>query len=202
METPLPYLPDTGDLLFTRGNSLFNRISCRLTGPASHQATFYDDGNIVEADKSRNRVVKRSANAVFADLYRDHKEWIMFHWLTPLTPAVRAKIQCDLLEATEFERYSSIELPLQLADVLWNRHIRRRPLQGYDAVVFRKIGDIWTEGVICSKTSNRALIRNGLIPEASGLEYGSPSDTYRFAKTCPTAVVLRFSEGWYKADGA
>ena len=203
METQTILQPDTGDILLTRGNSEFAKLTCKLTGPASHQATFYDIGYIVEASIQSGRVQKREANAVFADLARDHYEWIIYHWVKPtLTPGLRAMIQCDLVEAVEFERYSSIELPLQVLDVVWNRFIRRRPLQGYDAAVFRRLGDIWENGVICSKTSNRALIKNGFIPKSSGLEYGSPSDTYRYLKNDLTVKVLRHSEGWFNVNGA
>ena len=80
--------------------------------------------------------------------------------------------------------------------------MRRRPLQGYDAAVFRRLGDIWENGVICSKTSNRALIKNGLIPLGSGLEYGSPSDTCRYLKNDLTVSVLGYSRGWFNAHGA
>lgn len=198
--------PDTGDVLFTRGHSFFNRLTCRLTGPAAHQATFYDVGHIVEASKATGRVVKREANSVFADLNRDHAEWIIFHWITPsvMSPCLRARLQCDMLEATEFERYSTIELPLQVIDAAWNRVVRRRPLQGYDAAVFRKLGDIWVNGVICSKTSNRALINSGFILKDTGLEYGSPSDTYRYLlkRQCKDVCILDFSKGWFKPDGA
>jgi hypothetical protein len=138
-----------------------------------------------------------------ADLERDRSEWIVFHWMNPpMTPCLRAMLQCDLLEATQFERYESIELTLQVLDAVWNRMIRRRALQGYDAAVFRRLGDIWENGVICSRTSNRALINCGLIGLHTDLEYGSPSDTYRYLKTCEDAQVLDHSKGWFKADGA
>lgn len=113
-------------------------------------------------------------------------------------------IQCDLLEATQFERYSYIELPLQVMDCVLNRYILRRPLQGLDTRAFRRFGDIWENGVICSKTSNYALIKSGFIPESSKLEYGSPSDTYRYLKTRLNldVIVLDYSKGWFDFSGA
>ena len=76
-------------------------------------------------------------------------------------------------------------------------------------MVFRKLGDIWNNGVICSKTSNRALINCGLIPVGSGLEYGSPSDTYRYLlslirieSTSSAVVIVDHSDGWFKQNGA
>jgi hypothetical protein len=139
------------------------------------------------------------------EMRREKAEWIVFHWVTPpVTPILRAKVQCDLQEAMEFEKYSVFELPLQALDTVWNRWIRRRPARGYDAYVFRRLGGLWDNGVICSKTSNRALIRNGFIPKTSGLEYGSPSDTYRYLKTREgkDVVVIDRSEGWDNAGGA
>ena len=198
-------IPDTGDVLFTRGPSFFNRLTCKLTGPASHQATFFDSGHIVEASAQSGKIEKVECNQVFEDLAKRKAEWIIFHWLHPeMTPALRSMIQCDLLEAAEFERYSYIELPLQVMDTVVNRVILRRPRQGLDVRVFRKLGNIWSNGVICSKTSNMALIKNGLIPDSSQLEYGSPSDTYRYLNgaTFWSATVLDFSKGWYDFKGA
>lgn len=203
MNGTLTRAPDTGDVLLTRGHSMFNRISCRLTGPAAHQATFYSFMEIVEASKQTGRVVKRKREDVFDDLQRDQSEWIVYHFkVPPMAPALRVGIQCDLMEACEFERYSSVELPLQALDVLWNNVVLRRQMRGYDVAVFRRLGDIWDNGVICSKTSNRVLIRNGLVPTDSGLEYGSPSDTYRYLKSCSNVEVIGVSHGWYKQHGA
>lgn len=198
-------VPNTGDVLFTRGNSFFNRVTCKLTGPASHQATFYDSGFIVEASAESGHIEKVECNQVFSDLAKRKAEWIVFHWVyPPLTASLKSMIQCDLLEATAFERYSYIELPLQVLDSVFNRYIMRRPLKGLDAKVFRKFGDIWEEGVICSKTSNNALIKNGMIPKATGLEYGSPSDTYRYLKSRigKDVIVTDHSKGWFNFSGA
>lgn len=108
------------------------------------------------------------------------------------------------MEATEFERYSYIELPLQLMDCVLNRYILRRPLQGLDELVFRKMGNIWENGVICGKTSNRALIKNFFIPTDFGLQYGSPSDTYRYLKdrVNKDVIILDYSKGWFDFNGA
>lgn len=198
-------LPDTGDVLFTRGNSFFNRLTCKLTGPAAHQATFYDSGYVVEASAQSGRIEKVECNQVFDDLNKRQAEWIIFHWVNPrLNTMSRAMLQCDLLEATAFERYSYIELPLQVLDTVVNQYIFRRPRQGIDARVFRKMGDIWENGVICSKTSNNALIKNGFIPKSSNLEYGSPSDTYRYLKQRINSdvIVLDYSKGWFDFSGA
>jgi hypothetical protein len=193
-------LPDTGDVLFTRGNSFFNRLTCKLTGPAAHQATFYDSDYLVEASAQSGRIEKVECNQVFDELNKRQAEWIIFHWVNPrFNTMSRAMLQCDLLEATAFERYSYIELPLQVLDTVVNQYILRRPRQGIDARVFRKMGDIWENGVICSKTSNNALIKNGFISKSSNLEYGSPSDTYRYLKhriNCEV-IILDYSKGWF-----
>lgn len=191
--------PDTGDVLLTRGCSLLNKLTCKITGPAGHQATFYNYNSIVEASVQTGRVVQVRWDEALEDLQESGAEWIIFHWVT--SPVCRSSIQLDLLEAVEFERYSLMELPLQLIDTVINRWIRRRPLQGYDAYVFRRLGGLWDNGIICSKTGNRALIKNGMIPKSSGLEYGSPSDTYRYLKSCKDVVVLDKSKGWHDFDG-
>ena len=197
--------PETGDILFTRGSSLFNRLTCRVTGPAAHQATFYDSGYVVEASAQSGRIEKVECNQVFMDLAQRNAEWIIFRWVNPpVFGSLKTKIQCELLEATEFERYSYIELPLQMLDAAINKWILRRGIKGWDVAAFRKLGDTWNEGVICSKTSNRALINCGLIPTASGLEYGSPSDTYRYLKSRvgKDIVILEKSSGWFDFNGA
>jgi hypothetical protein len=198
-------MPDSGDVLFTRGDSFFSRLTCKFTGPASHQATFYDSNFLVEASGQSGRIEKNECNQVFDDLNKRGAKWIVFHWVRPpVTTLVRASIQCDLMEATEFERYSYIELPLQLMDCVLNRYILRRPLQGLDELVFRKMGNIWENGVICSKTSNRALIKNFFIPTDFGLQYGSPSDTYRYLKdrVNKDVIILDYSKGWFDFNGA
>lgn len=198
-------IPVTGDVLFTRGNSFFNRVTCKLTGPASHQATFYDSEHIVEASAQSGRIEKVECNQVFEELNKRKAEWVIIHWVQPpLTPSLKIKLQCDLMETVEFERYSYLELPLQVVDAVLNRYILRRPLQGFDARVFRKLGDVWDNGVICSKTSNHALIKNGYMPKSTGLEYGSPSDTYRHLKSRlnKDVIVLDYSKGWFDFSGA
>lgn len=204
MQTLAPHRTDTGDTLFTRGQGLFSRLTVALTGPAAHQAIYYDPEHIVEASKRSGKIVQRKATSVFSELEKTGSEWIVFHWVNPpvINPFLRAMIQCDLKEAMEFDRYSTIELPLQAMDVLWNRLIRKQPLQGYDAAVFRKLGDIWQNGVICSKTGNRPLIKARMIPTESGLEYASPSDTYRYFRASRDVVILAHSKGWFKAHGA
>lgn len=197
--------PDTGDVLFTRGHSFLNRVTCAMTGPASHQATFYDDGHIVEASAQSGKIERVECNQVFSDLAGRGAEWIVFHWVQPnIDPLLRAMIQCDLLEATSFERYSLIELPLQVLDACLNRWIRGKTPQGWDVIAFRKLGNIWENGVICSKTSNRALIKCGLIPESSKLEYASPSDTYRYLKSRVghEVIIQSASKGWFDFNGS
>lgn len=190
---------DTGDVLFTRGKSLLNNVTCRLTGPAAHQATVYDSCSLVEASAQSGRIEKVDAGQAFRDLNSKGSDWVIFRrYGLSMMPMLRAQIQLDLLEATEFERYSYIELPLQALDVVLNHYILRRPLKGLDACVFRKLGNIWGDGVICSKTSNRALIKNGLIPVSSGLEYGSPSDTYNWMMLHKSPwSVQEYSQNWF-----
>lgn len=195
--------PDTADVLFTRGPSFFNRLTCKLTGPASHQALFFDSEYVVEASAESGKIEKVATKEVFDDLKRRQAEWIVFSWIRPeMNPARRARIQIDLCEATLYQRYSYVELPLQVMDTVLNRYILRRPRQGIDAKVFRKLGDIWDKGVICSKTSNMALINNGYVPATSGLAYGSPSDTYRWLMKCQDCVILKYSAGWFDYPGS
>ena len=205
MTQPMP-MPDTGDVLLTRGRSLMNKLTCKITGPAGHQATFYDSKTIVEANMTTGRVVKTGLDDAMLVYDEKGTEWIIYRPRQVnrrmMGAILRTKIQLDLDEAVEFEKYSALELPLQIIDTVINRWILRRPRQGYDAYIFRRLGRLWDNGIICSKTSNRALIKNGLIPISSGLEYGSPSDTYRYLKQSRHAIVLAFSKGWYDFNGA
>jgi len=192
---------DTGDVLFTRGTSIFNRLSCWVTGPAAHQATVYDPHSIVEADIDSRKIVKRSLKEKLDKARAAGSEWIIFHWLTDMDKAARINMQLDMQEAMTFEKYSLFELPLQVVDSFVN-WMRGKPRQGYDAYVFRRLGGLWDNGVICSKTSNRVLIRAGLVPKSSGLEYASPSDTYRYLMRCEDCVVLECSPGWFDYPGS
>jgi hypothetical protein len=196
----LRMMAETGDVLFTRGTSWLNRLSCWATGPASHQATVYDPRHIVDATIKKG--VKQSSLQSFFDAAKEEKtEWIIFHWLKDFNNHERIKMQLDMQEAMTFEEYSILELPLQFIDSIINK-FRRKPRQGYDAYVFRRLGGIWQNGVICSKTSNRVLIRAGLIPQESGLEYASPADTYRYLMRSMDCVVLQNSPGWFDYPGA
>lgn len=196
--------PDTGDVLFTRASGLASRVTCWFTGMASHQATFFDSTAIVEAKIETGRIEKVPWASRCSAMEIAHTEWIIFHWVfPPLSHWRRAAVQRDLDESVRFEKYSALELPLQGLDVLLNRWALRRPRQGLDAAVFRRMGDLWKNGVICSKTSNRSLIRNGFISGDSGLEYGSPSDTYRYLshqalQINATVKVAAHTPGWFR----
>jgi hypothetical protein len=191
----------TGDVLFTRGTSFFNRATCYLTGPAAHQATCYDSDFIEEADADQDRIVKRLLNPILDNAKKTGREWILFHWVEAPSPEKIDLMRKAMDEAELFERYSYIELPLQILDSVIAR-LRGKPRFGLDTVIFRRLGNIWKDGVICSKTSNNVLIKGGLIPEDSGLQYASPSDTYRYLIRCDQCVVLECSEGWFNYPGA
>jgi hypothetical protein len=119
----------------------------------------------------------------------------LFRHTPTLEPWQGALIRCDLHESTKWARYSWLELPLQALDGLVNRIVMRRRRRGWDVYVFRRLGDVWSRGVICSKTSNRALIRSCLLPYI--LEYGSPGDTYRWMRSHTESwTVLGKSAHW------
>ncbi len=196
--------PDTADVLLTRSASWISAVTCWVTGMASHQATSYDAANLVEANADDGHIDKVAWADKLAAMDADKTEWILFRWIRPvLTDVLRSAVQRDLDETVQFEKYSYLELPLQAADALLNRCILRRPRQGLDSVVFRRLDTIWSKGVICSETSNRALIKNGFIPGDSGLVYGSPSDTYRWLchqtlQIFPPVRVAAHSDGWFR----
>lgn len=193
-------MPKTGDVLLTRGHSALNAITCWATGPAAHQETFFDSRTTVGAIKGKGIVQTRFDEFVKAAQI-EQREWIVFHWPEQFSNGQVWRMKYDMLEAMEFQRYSTLELPLQFIDALWAK-LLRKPRQGLDAIVFRRLGRIWDNGVICSKTSNRVLIKAGLIPVESGLEYGSPSDTYRWLMRCERCVVLQCSPRWFDYPGA
>lgn len=197
-------ITDTADVLFTRSAGWMSEITCRLTGMASHQATSYDATWLVEASIDSGRIEKVLWSEKWGSMQAHGTEWSLFRWLKPtMSRCERYTIQRSLDESIQFERYSKTELILQGADSLLNNVILGRPRQGYDAFVFRKLGDIWKNGVICSKTSNRALIAGDCIPKSSGLEYGSPGDTYRWIThqailPARCIALLAHSPGWFR----
>ena len=175
--------PDTSDVLFVREPSLLGRVTDWFERePASHQATGYDQSFLVEALPYPHQVSQTPWPMKFKQMADDNAEWILFRFTPPIGEITRAQVKTAL-------------------DEFINHHLLRRGRRGYDVYVFRRLGNLWKNGVICSKTSNRALIKAGLLPK-SETEFASPGDTYRFLLQSDRAQILGHSTGWFNVLSA
>jgi hypothetical protein len=92
-------------------------------------------------------------------------------------------------------KYSLWELPLQAADAIFCK-LTGNKKQGWDAIVFRKLGDLWDKGVICSQTANRIYILLNWVPLEA--KYASPEETRRWMAQSSEWVIAETSSGWVK----
>jgi len=177
----------TGDIILTHcTSSWLGRLTLRLSGgPCTHEALVYDPNTIVQAMRAIGKLEKVSFTQFVADQLKDRPatEWAVYRPKAPLTAYQVLTIKACLDEELQWDRYSVTELFLQAADDLLAR-LLRRPRIGLDVLVFRRLGDVWPNGVICSKAANRPDIKAGLLPEI--MQYGSPNDTWAFI----TAPIL------------
>jgi len=126
---------------------------------------------------------------------RDAYEWAIAEYTPDVGDFTKEIIERAIVEmiGPPAWKYSRLELPLQLFDGLLSK-VCGSSVYGWDAIVFRKLGDLWKTGVICSKTANRPLVKAGIFPER--LSYGSPDDSYDFVTTSLDWRISSQSPGW------
>lgn len=189
------YKTKTGDDFYTRGKSKLNLLTAYMTrakgeGPtlATHQGKFYDSRRIIHALSKKG--VHTKLWRVLATEYDN--EGVEYCILRPPQPIDIDKAQDLMLEMVGW-KYSKLELfLLQPLDALIAK-FRRKQKVGIDAVVFRKLGNIWKKGVICSTTGNRVDIKLGILPEK--YKYASPDDSYDWKINNGWRVIYK-TPGW------
>ena len=185
----LPLVLQTGDILLTHCESTFlGRLTLRLSGgPCTHQALAYDSSTIVEAGRAIGKLqwVELGNWIAAGAADKPATEWAIYRRRMPFTSEQIALIQKCLDEELTWNRYSVAELVLQASDDVLAR-LLNRPRLGLDVVVFRRLGNVWKNGVICSKAANWPLIKVGALPEYE--QYAAPSDTWAYI-TAPTIAA-------------
>lgn len=193
-ESMMNFTPYCGCTLFTRGNSPLNKITVwTTTGKnerptlATHQGIFISSTDMVEA--TYDGVMKQYWPDEKARLYRTGVEWAIVRIRKPLTTEAEKWIQSAALEEIGW-KYSRVELVLCFLDGMWEK------ATGRETVYWRKLGDLWRNRVICSKTANRPLIKAGVLPKIA--EYYTPDDTWDYMiKHTETFEVCDYTARWY-----
>lgn len=200
-----------GSLLFTRNTTFGSRMIRFFQGIgsvpalASHQAGFITQANGFEA-RVKLGVVAFTWDRKKKSILHEHQgEYCVLSPKVPLTDTEMFKFN-EYVNQVFTWKYSVLELPLQLADLFLSWITLRRKSFGLSTkafrfmskhpVVFRKLGDLWKEGVICSKTANWPLIKVGKLPKI--LEYASPDETYRYCLESKDWNIEETSENWFK----
>ena len=184
---------------YARDPGIMSRLTAWVTSGrrekmslATHQGKFIDEHRIIHALQKEGVVIQSW------QLYADHCKYIGKELCILVPPYEFSHPQImtgrRALEEMIGWKYSKLELWLQALDGLIAKIFRKNKI-GLDAIVFRRLGDYWKKGVICSKTANRADIAMSIIPPE--YEYASPDDSYDY-KIANGWKVLWASENWYK----
>lgn len=198
-EIPAPRL---GDVIFTRWPGWDSRLTEWVThGRAAHEEMICSDDPNAEtltASKAMNRIVKWTWESRKDYFSRTSTDWCRFTPVKPLTFEQRRTLHNFFQEAENTFSYSKGELLLQGLDSLHN-WLWNIPYDSEKAVRFRKLGNIRASSVICSKVTNIAMARIGLLPSWS--LYWSPSDTLNKLLSS-TAWTLAESTDWFFGKAA
>jgi len=193
----MTYTPTTGDALFCRGGDnywlspmirWFTRAYGEPPSIASHQGIVRDSLRTCEAMPPEVRLYD------WAERKREMAEgghaWTILTPASPLTQSVKNAIIRHIDQSIGW-KYSEAELVLCAFDGL----LSKIPGVG-QPVIFRKAGDWWRDGVICSKTANRPWIKASLL--SASFEYATPDDTLDHMITSGIFVTAATSDNWPK----
>jgi hypothetical protein len=192
-------------LLFTRGRSRFNRLSAwasrgRLEAPtlATHQEIFATDVDVVGATFSGVRSIPWPTLRINLDAVGT--EWTIARYTGEISDMQRGIVDAKIVEMLGPPpwKYSYAEIALQLVDGLIAKLSGRKRL-GLDAYVFRRFGDLWERGVICSRTANRPLVAVSILPRF--LRHGAPDDTLDYIARSPVWKIEESSPGFFPESG-
>lgn len=195
---PMPVL---GDDLFTRAPGLlwsliawFTKARRESITLATHQGKFLSATKTVEARRPAVGIWDWPSRQMAMEM--QGAEWCILTYYRQNSPAEQTVYERTLQESVGWG-YSELEMPLQALDGL-KAKLWRQPRTGMDAVLFRRLGDIWERGVICSTTANRPDVRLGRLPQ--WLAYGAPDDTwdYKINHSGQRWKVKACSCGWFR----
>ena len=196
----LPVLT-TGDDFFTREpngkvtplTQYYTRARGEAVTLATHQGKIHSQQVAVEAQWEG---VRRITIDRLMQGWKDREtEWCIIRRDPPYTQAER--IYCmDLLDEMTGHgcfsgqpawKYSPTELLFQAADgriektIPWVLREKWGVGPTHSIIFFRRLGDLVSNRVICSRTGNRVDVKQGIIPDY--LRHGSPDDTWDYKMT-------------------
>lgn len=189
-------------LLFTRGKSWISRgIAWATRGKhegktlATHQEIFDGPDHVVGAILETKKVRRVSWEKERARLIRERIEYCVVEYTGDVSPGQMRTIGDAITEMLGPPpwKYSTLDLPLQLFDGMIAKLFGSRRT-GFDAIIFRSLGDLWKRGVICSETANRPIIKAKIFPPE--LKHGAPDDSFDFVAASPKWRIVEQSSRW------
>ena len=192
---PESYTPKCGDDLFTTNDYLFGVLTkwaSRYRGEAptiaTHQGKFLSSTQTVEAFQ-KSGVIICDWDARRRSMAEEGHDWcILSRFPSYVLSDVDQELMATYIRECVGWKYSNTELVLQFVDGLFGKVV------GHDVLALRKWGDLWRNGVICSKTANRPDIKLDLIPRR--LEYAAPDSSLDYKLESGVWTVVDKSKNW------
>jgi len=188
---------NTGHVLFTATNWWFGRLTSLFTGPPFHAGIGKDSEHVCDHTlfNSDRGVLKSGIRTTpwckrVDELSEKGSDWAILGPPTDITLEQRGIFARELAKQAKSARYSVAELFLQPLDVLRNR--RKGIYLTPDSVRYRRAGDIWKSGKICSKQVGTILHKMGMVPHFA--TYFSPAELYRYLLLHAHYKVVTHSE--------
>ncbi len=178
-----------GDMGFTRGKSLLNKLTLWVGGEnalATHSFKFYNKDQIVQA------LIKTGVAlwdwGIFREiLAKEEQEYCVLTRTIPLLLEEELRTQF-WIETMKGWQYSKSELVLAFFDSCLSKIFRK------NFVCFRKLGDICQTRVICSKVANRPDVKLGYLPRKA--YYWTPQETYTYMLSTGKWQIIETSPHW------
>jgi len=182
---------ETGDMLFTSGHSVLNKMTKVLTRHrhepktiATHQGMFYDEHTVQEA--LGIGVVRSDWDQYQLDMAASNTEWCVMRFTGGLSEHMKTHALFYMDEMLGW-RYSRAELFLCALDGILGK------LLATDIILFRKL-DLFRRRVICSKTSNRVFVKLEVLPRQA--YYWVPDDTLDYTLGSTNFETVDRSAHW------
>jgi hypothetical protein len=186
----------TGDLMFTSGPGLAERIErwgTQMRGEApsqaDHQQMLYD-GDRLQSFTIKDGPTYFTLQQYWKIMDKRGCEWIIFRHRPSVTQSLAKIIQDLMRHAGKEWRYSHLELGLQFFDCMIEK------VRGKRTILFRRLGKLWKDGVVCSTGSNIILKNISWLPPYA--QFFSPDDTIDYIRAHPkdwSEVVRSISWG-------
>jgi len=179
--------PDAGNVGFARWpksivskTAIFCQSKRGEKAKAAHQFLFINEHEVLNASFSLCRASIRilPASEYIRSLNNSGAEYCVLGSAEPPCMDIIQKIE-ERAKMQLTWRYSPFEVGLQALDLARMKLLGSRG-EGWDEVVFRKLGDLWKRGVICSKSGNWILVHLGWVDDF--MAYAYPNQTYLYLR--------------------